>query len=197
MKHTQLPVRFLGLSCLVLAGALLSGCAGLPKHLTKTTRIEAPPSGKALVNIHRPSGYGGGKFAVFEASGKMLIDMPGGCEFQYVCDPGQHVFIGWADHVTVVKADVAADKIYDIMIDIGMGWVKANIRLVPLAKGDERRAKLADFERREKNVLALNRNEHVEKYEAKNKDRIADIKKDFLGGDKTDRVSVLNKDDCR
>jgi len=59
----------------------------------------------------------------------MLMDQPGVSLFQHVCNPGEQVFIVWADHVTVVKADLAADKIYDIMVDVGMGWVQPNIVL--------------------------------------------------------------------
>jgi hypothetical protein len=171
--------------------------AGLPKHLKLVPKITQPPAGKALVNFHRPSNYGGVKYAIFDSDGKMLIDLPGGSTFQMVCDPGQHLFMGWADHVTVVKADVAADKTYDIMIDIGMGWVKANIRLIPLLKGDPRREKLAEFEKREKKVVGLVRTEHVTDYEAKNKTRVEEIRRDFLGGGKSDRVSVMQADDCR
>ncbi len=181
-----------------VAALACAGCAGLPKHLKQVQRIEQPPPGKALVNFHRPSNWGGAeKFAIFDGSGHMLIDLPGGSEFQYVADPGENVFMAWADHVTVVKADVAPDKIYDIMVDIGMGWVRGNIKLVPLTKNDPRRAELAKFEKREKKVLAQNREEHVNEYEAKNKERVEEIKRDFLGGTKSERVSVLSRDDCR
>ena len=67
----------------------------------------------------------------------------------------------------------------------------------PLAKGDPRRSKLPDFDRREKTVVALNRNQHVTDYEAKNQKRVEEIKRDFLAGQKSDRVKSLQKDDCR
>jgi hypothetical protein len=198
MKKTIQTAGFLALVSLLIVGVPFRSSAGLPKHLTKVQRIAAPPSGKALVNFHRPSNWGGAeKFAIFDINGKMLMDLPGGCEFQMVCDPGERVFIAWADHVTVVKADLAADKTYDIMVDIAMGWVRGNIMLIPMEKNDARRDKLDSFEKREKRVVALNRNKHVEDYEAKNKDRIEQIKKDFLSGEKSDRVKELHRDDCR
>ena len=46
-------------------------------------------------------------------------------------------------------------------------------------------------------VLALNRNQHVADYEAKNQARIVEIKQDFVSGQKSDRVKYLQKDDCR
>ena len=121
----------------------------------------------------------------------------GGCEFQQVCEPGENVFMGWAERVSVVKADVAADKVYDIVVDISMGWIKGNVYMSPLGKGEPRRSKLPEFERREATVLGLNRNQHVIDYEAKNQTRVAEIKADFLAGQKSDRVKYLQKDDCR
>lgn len=181
---------------LVLAAAVVSGC-GTP-YLKKVERIQQPPPGKALVNFHRPSYFGGAeKFAIFDGNGNMLIDLGGKQEFQYVCDPGEQVFLGWADQASVVKADVAADKTYDIMIDIAMGWVRGNIRLVPLDKADPRRARLAEFEKRERAIMSLVRTPHVTDYEARQKPRIEQIKADFLSGAKSDRVRTLSKDDCR
>ena len=198
MKITTHMARLRALCSLLIVGTPFASFAGLPKHLTKTTRLAIPPSGKALVNFQRPSNWGGVElFAIFDINGKMLIDLPGGSEFQCVCDPGEQIFIAWADHVTVVKADLAPDKIYDIMIDISIGWSRGNIQLIPLAKDDARRAKLVEFEKREKKVVALNRNKHVTDYEEKNRDRIEQIKKDFLSGEKSDRVKLLSKDDCR
>jgi hypothetical protein len=182
------------LACLVGAG-----CGSIPKTTKRVARISQPPLGKALVNFHRPSNYGGGRLiAIFDGNGKMLMDLPGGTLFQHVCDPGEQVYAVWADHVTVVKGDLAPDKIYDIMVDVSMGWVQANIVLTPLSKDDPRRARLAEFERREKRTLGLNAaSPRVAEYEAHNQPRIAEIKRDFLGGVKSDRVKYLQKDDCR
>jgi hypothetical protein len=178
---------------------LASGCGGLPKHVTKTTRVTQPPPGKTLVNFHRPTGYGGAIFyPVFDTEGKFVCDVPGKSVFQYTCEPGKQVFMAWAEHVSVVEADFAPDKIYDVMIDVGMGWIQANITLAPLSRSDPRRAKLPEFEKREKMAVGMQRTEHVDQYEEKNQARIQEIKKDFLnGGPKADRVRRLGKDDCR
>jgi hypothetical protein len=180
----------------VIAGA---GCQSIPRTTVLVPRISQPPPGKALVNFHRPSNYGGGaRVPIFDGNGKMLMDLPGVSLFQHVCDPGQQVFMVWADHVTVVKADLAPNKIYDIVVDVGMGWVQANITLAPVTKNDPRRARLAEFERRERKTLGLNTaSPRVAEYEAKNQPRVAEIKADFLNGQKSDRLRELQKDDCR
>lgn len=192
MKTKRLPL------IMIFALLVITGCSSLPKHMTTTTRIEAPPPGKALVNFHRPTGYGKMVlYPIFDGEGKFICDIRGNSVFQYVCDPGQHVFMGWADHVSVVEAQVAADKIYDIMVDVGMGWVQANIRMEPLVQGDERRKELADFERREKFVLAIQDTEHVRDYQDRNLGRVQEIKRDFLEGEKSDRVRHLSPEDSR
>jgi hypothetical protein len=184
---------------MVMAALLGAGCAGIPKTDVTVARISQPPPGKALVNFHRPSGSAGGRaFAIFDGNGKMLVDIVGKSLYQKVCDPGEQVFIGSADHVSVVKADLAPDKIYDIMVDISIGWVRENIYLTAVDKNARRRSQLAEFERREKLTLGLNTAEpHVTEYEAGRAAAIAQIKADFLGGPKANRLQHLQKDDCR
>ncbi len=183
----------------LLAALLGAGCAGLPKTTVPVARISQPPPGKALVNFHRPSGSAGPRaFAIFDGNGKMLIDLPGQSLFQLVCDPGENVFLGSADHVSVVKADLAPDKIYDIMVDVSIGWVRENIFLTAMSKTNNRRPKLAEFERREKNTVGLNTaSPRVAEYQAARQPEIAKIKADFLGGPKSDRLQLLQRDDCR
>ena len=70
--------------------------------------------------------------------------------------------------------------------------------LTPLAENDARRTKLAEFDRREKWTIVANPNSpRVAEYEVQNRDRIQQIKTDFLGGEKADRGKVIAKDDCR
>lgn len=124
--------------------------------------------------------------------------MRGASLFQYVCYPGEQLFIGWAERVTVVKADLAPDKTYDIMVDVAMGWVTANIYMTPLKKGDPRREKMSQFTKQEKWVIAANTDSpRIAEYESQNRTRFEQIKKDFLKGEKTERVKLLSKDDCR
>lgn len=183
-------------TCLTVA-ALITGC-GTPKQVTQVQRLTAPPPGKVLVNIHRPSNAAGAvTYPIFHGSGKMLCELPRRGLFQYVCDPGEQVFIAWGENVSVVKGDLAADKIYDIMADFRLGWVRNDFALVPLAKGDKRRAELADFEKREKSTVGLARTEYITRYETEHQAKIEEIKRDFLNGPKAERVRHIKKDDCR
>ena len=175
------------------------GCSSVPKTSQIVERINQPPPGKALVNFHRPSSFGKPvAYPIFDINGKMLTDMRGASLTQVVLNPGQTTFIGWAEHVSIVQADLAPDKVYDIMVDVAPGWVTANIFLSPMTKNDARRSKLDNFNRREKWTIAINpASPRVAEYEAAQHARVEQIKKDFLNGEKSGRVKVLSKDDCR
>ena len=199
MKTTMKTIRFLTYCSTLAAIIIFSGCASVPTTSKIVNRINQPPPGKVLVNFHRPSSYGKPMaYPIFDGNGKMLVDMRGASLFQLVCDPGENIFVGWAERVNVVKADLAADKTYDIMVDIAMGWVTASIYMTPLTKNDPRREKLSQFSKQEKWTIAANpESPRVAEYEAQSRDRLLQIKKDFLAGEKSDRVKLLQKYDCR
>lgn len=172
-------------------------------------RLDEPLSGKSLINFHRPSGYLGGLTLVaFDSTGEFIGVVPGKSELQWVCDPGEQIVFTWgqekgklkgiSSRVSVLKAQVEAGKVYDVMVDASpWGWV-ANVSLAPLPKDATRRARIEEFERREQVVLrGVQDTEEVRKFKARHQEQIEKIKKDFLGGAKQERVVILEKDDCR
>jgi len=216
MKTTN---RFVAATLLALICASLTGCAPFPfysKNAIHSQRLDTPPPGKALVNFHMPSEWGGKvTVPIFKDDGELIGALIGGSEFQYACDPGSQVFIGFADtpqqfkglvnepgdvvgSIAVLQADVSPDKIYDVVIDISMGWSMPAIYLSPVTKGSDRRQELPKFEKRERKVSSgLLKSESYEQYSEKESIRIAGIKRDFVSGVKNDRLRHLNADDCR
>ena len=176
----------------------LCGCATANHSvLPKEQRLARPPEGKALINFHRVTNWGAAQpYPIFDSNGRYLCELPGNAEFQYVCAPGEQVFIGWADQVSVVKARVAANQTYDVMVDVAMGWMTADIKFKAMKKGDPRRGELPQFEKRER-LVEPRRTEYIASYESKNQARVAEIKRDFLAGHKAERVQHLAEDDCR
>ena len=216
MKNAPRTVRTSTLCSLLLACLLLNGCAYnfYKENAIVGPRIDAPPPGKTLVNFHKPSG---GQFTVpvFKDNGDLVGALSGSCEFQYVCEPGEHAFIGFGDtplqfkgwineggdvvgSIAVLKATVDADKIYDVVVDASIGWTMPAIYFSPVAKGSERRAEVPKYERREKSVTSgLQKTPNFDKYHQKQQSRIVGIKSDFLGGSKSDKVRYLNREDSR
>lgn len=74
----------------------------------RSSRLLAPPKGKALINFHRPAdGLYAVSCPVFHES-KLIGALDSSSMFQYVCDPGEQVFLTlerW--HAPVGKLDVA------------------------------------------------------------------------------------------
>jgi hypothetical protein len=187
----------LALSLLLLPG--LQGCGGLNfmrRPMEGEAAITTPPAGKTLVNFHRPSGWGGGAdFPVFDRE-TLIGNVGGSCMLQYVCDPGEHVFLGTADSTSVIRADLAPDQVYDIVVNIGFGVFKANITLDPITKDHEKRAEVSSWEARE-NLMIFVDDEKSRNYESRRRDHTRVALQDFLAGEKQDRVRVLGRDDHR
>jgi hypothetical protein len=194
--------------------ALCSGCASFSfdQNVARSQRVSQPPPGKALVNFHRPSGWAGSFLApVFNGNRDFIGLLRGASEFQWICPPGEQVFIGWSEEpvamkltkgqsgsVAVLQAEVQADKIYDIMVDLTPGWGAPAVAFSPLVSGSERRNRLAEFEGREKTVTSgVQQTVPVAEYRRMRQSRADGILQDFLHGSKKDRLRYLKKEDFR
>lgn len=153
------------LVALLFTSLTFCGCSGsvLAKrdHLFKNLSMAQPKEGKALVNFHRPSPYGhGAGYRIFDSAGRQITILYGYQGFQYQCEPGEQVFYGWskwASKVSVVKADLAPNRVYDILVDYG---VNGNFSFIPLTKNDSRRSRLPIIEAEEEHTDSLT-NERV------------------------------------
>lgn len=172
---------------------LLLPVNGADTRITKVARIDLPPKGKVLVNIHGTF-RDLVRYAIFGEDGTFLMDLPQHSECQLTCEPGTKSFIAIGSNVAVVTADLVADKVYDLAID-RQGF---STKFVILAQDPKYRKNLESIEKKEKdNIFTLERDEAAVKFEAAQKERLLAIKSDFLGGKKSGRVARLGKDDCR
>ena len=185
-------------AAVLMLAVLTPGVSNAAKtHITEVPRISAPPAGKALVNIHRrlKDMLAGNSIRspIFDESGTFLMDLPGDCECQLVCEPGQRTFITWygASSVCVVTADLAPDKTYSLLLCLDQNGVI----LVPLSQAPAKLRKLdldGPKQQKAEKVFTLQRDETALSFEASEKDHIEQIKKDFLGGKKSGRVVHVN-----
>jgi len=190
--------RKVALFVALVSVGVLSGCGGLKfmRPARPGEELKSPPSGMALVNFLRPTGWGGGDlFEVFEGE-KLIGTTKGKTRFQVVCSPGEHVFHAKAEKVTVVQAQLLADKIYDVVVDVAMGMWRANIKLAPITKAEPRRNEVAEWEARS-SLYVLDPTQNIEAFESKRRADNQEILKDFLSGEKQDRVQKLGPDDHR
>jgi hypothetical protein len=187
--------------CLLMALAFAPASQAARTHITEVARQAAPPPGKALVNIHRIGGVGpfGAdiRIPIFDETGKFLMDLPNKSECQLVFEPGTKSLITWFQSapLNVVTMDLAPDKTYDLIFDAGIMTAPSLIPLSQASRGVRNIDKLENKIARK--VYALDRDEVALAFESSQKDHLAQIKTDFLGGRKSDRVIRVKKDDCR
>jgi hypothetical protein len=125
----------------------MTGCAGSSKYMVKASPIEGPPPEKALVYFMRPSGIG---FAVnFQIwDGDRFVGLSQAKSyFAYECDPGKHLFLGFAENKVAIEADLETGKCYYIGTNVRMGAFKARMDFTPVTRGSELWDKVEEYKR--------------------------------------------------
>jgi hypothetical protein len=115
----------------------LFACAGSSVYMKPSTTQVAPTSDKALVRFMRPSGTG---FAInFNLlDGQNVIgNSVAKSQFDYVTDPGRHLFISISENKVFLEADLAPGKVYYVITRIYPGWWRARVAFVAVARGSE------------------------------------------------------------
>lgn len=174
-----------------------AGCGGTRFMQPGPTKLAAPEAGKVLVNFHRPSNYGGVQDCpVFDATtGKMIGNIQGKQLFQYQCAPGERMFIAWGEHKSAVKGALVADKVYDVVVDVGMGIWKASVSIRAVTKSHEKRAEVLSWQGSE-SLIVFVPNADSDKYTADRAKDLAALLSEFTAKP-TDRVTALAADDAR
>lgn len=67
-------------------------------------------------------------------------------QFDYLADPGKHLFVAVAENKTFLEAELESGKIYYILTQVKMGMWKARVGLVPVNKGSEYWDKVKEYE---------------------------------------------------
>jgi hypothetical protein len=105
-----------------------------------------PTKEKALVRFMRPSGMGYAvNFNIWDGE-KVIGNSVAKSQFDYLADPGKHLFVAVAENKTFLEADLEAGKIYYILTQVRMGVWKARVALVPVNKGSEYWDKVKEYE---------------------------------------------------
>ncbi len=145
-------------------------CAGNSGYMKPTETMLSPTNEKALVRFMRPSGLGSAiNFNIWDGD-KVIGNSVAKAQFDYLADPGQHLFVAIAENKTFLEADLEAGKIYYILTQVKMGMWKARVGLVPVTKGSEYWDKVTDYEKELKKLepdVAL-----LQSWEDANKDKI-------------------------
>lgn len=176
---------------------VLAGCGSTRWMAPAQQSLSAPPEGQVLVNIIRPSGYAGAQdMPIFDATAmEMIGNLRGRERLQYVCPPGERLFIGWGERKSGVQASLKAGQTYDLICDVGMGVWRASVSLRPIPKVDDRRQQLPTWEARSR-LLTLADRAGADSWTARRREDVQRIADEFTTSP-TDRVMVLQADDHR
>ena len=183
-------VLFFGLTFLLIS------CAGSSKYMTPSETLSTPTTEKALVRIMRPSGFGYAiNFNIWDGE-KVIGNSVAKSEFDYLADPGKHVFVAVAENKAFAEADLEAGKTYYLLTQVKMGLWKARVGLIPVNRGSGFWDKVLEYEKELKklqpNAAAL------QAWEDENKEKIKAVLADYeAAAQKGEAGPKLNPEDGR
>ena len=187
------------LSIATLATVLSVGCAPIskPSNVMQTVSVKtaAPPAGKSLVMINRPRAHQGyGLYTGVWDSTNFVADLGNGHTCPYVCEPGTHYFINRSiERVGVIEAQLLPGQTYAVRLDTAGAFI-ASFQIEPVKRGGRGWQDTAEWEK--KNLWVV-RGPAADEHERLKRSEIGLIIKDFVFGEKRNRVRHLDPDDHR
>ena len=126
----------------------LAGCFGIVNepYMAAADPAAQPTPGKATVNFHRTAGRVETRFPIWDRDSFVGFSLPT-TTIVYECDPGEHLFIAQAESPVLVRATLAADKVYDILIEGQMGMRQARATMTPITADHRLRPRLPMYDR--------------------------------------------------
>lgn len=122
---------------LFLFPLVLSSCAGSSNYMKPSTSQVVPTKDKALVRFMRPSGIGFAvNFNLLDGE-KVIGNSVAKSQFDYLADPGHHLFISISENKVFLEADLAPGKVYYVITRIYPGWVRARVAFEAVTRGSE------------------------------------------------------------
>jgi len=130
--------RLLGIAILLGGVAACASTLGqVPGEVYK--RVDAIPSGKALVYIYRPSGMGMLVSYDVKANGRVVTTLQGGTYYPYVTDPGEIEFSAKTEASDSATIDAKAGQTYYLKGTVGVGFFVGHphLRVVPAEEAEK------------------------------------------------------------
>jgi len=174
----------------------MAGCAGSSRYMTPTQSFLRPSGEKALVRFMRPSGFGYAiNFNILDGK-KEIGNSVAKSQFDYLAEPGTHLFIATAENKSFLEAELDPGKIYYILTRVGMGGWSARVYFEPVTKGSEFWDKVIEYENTLNKVQPDK--EALKKWEVANMDKIEKVITDYetIWKDKKEWPK-LNREDGR
>lgn len=115
----------------------LSSCAGSSNYMKPSASQVVPTQDKALVRFMRPSGIGFAiNFNMLDGT-KVIGNSVAKSQFDYLADPGHHLFVAISENKVFLEADLAPGKVYYVITRIYPGWWRARVAFEAVTRGSE------------------------------------------------------------
>jgi hypothetical protein len=189
-KHRLLLILFVSVSVCIIS------CAGSSRYMKPSQGFLTPTKEKAVVRFMRPSGFGYAiNFNVWDGE-NVIGNSVAKSQFDYLADPGKHLFVAVAENKVFLEADLEAGKTYYVITRVYTGMWKARVAFIAVNRGSQ----LWDEVKEDENKLnKLEPNtEALKLWEEENKSKIKEVLAVYETKWKTaEQWPRLNPDDGR
>lgn len=121
-------------------------CAGSSGYMRSSQTLLNPIQDKALVRFMRPSGFGCAiNFNMLDGE-KVIGNSVAKSQFDYLADPGKHLFVATAENKAFLEAELEAGKTYYVITRVYIGAWTARVAFLPVNKGSEFWDKVLKYE---------------------------------------------------
>ena len=158
---------------IILICFLFAGCAGSSNYMKSTEILLAPTANKALVRFMRPSGFA----SVFNFNiidGETVIgNSMAKSQFDYLAEPGQHLFSASAENKAFLEANLEAGKTYYVITNVYPGVWRMRVAFEAVTRDSKSWDKVEEYE----SVLSKSEPDQAAllEWEMLNKDKIRDL----------------------
>lgn len=138
--------------CVAVALCFLSitSCAGTSSYMRPSqaqAALAAPPADRALVRFMRPSGFGFAvNFNILDGE-RVIGNSVAKSQFDYLAEPGQHLFVATAENKVFLEADLEPGRTYHVIMRIYPGVLYARVAFLPVTRGSTLWAEALEHEK--------------------------------------------------
>jgi len=124
----------------------IASCTGSSAYMKTSETLIHPPDDKTLVRFMRPSGYCYyTNFNMLDGE-KVIGNSVAKSQFDYLTDPGKHLFIAITENKAFLEADLLAGKTYYVITRVYTGGWRGRVALVPVTRDSEFWNKVIEYE---------------------------------------------------
>jgi hypothetical protein len=134
----------------VLFGSLFFGLLGCSAsshymHEVKTPMPQARPDAATVIFVRPSSSTSALTTTIFDERGRFFGDSLPESYFAVSVEPGEHIFISWAENTGALRASLAAGRLYFVEVAPKPGVLSTRVHLLAITPRSESWSKLREW----------------------------------------------------